>query len=63
MAHAQLRDSPGPRHKSTASMTCGTSKVGNGVSGSTSSSIALPFKKPEGDEGEGDDNPDSEDWE
>jgi hypothetical protein len=44
-------------------MTCGTPKVGNGASGPTPPPTALPFKKPEGDEGEGDENPDSKDWE
>ena len=34
---AQLRDSPGRSERSTASIACGTSKVGRGVSGSTSS--------------------------
>ena len=33
-----VRDSPGPRERSTANITCGTSKVGSGTSGSTSSS-------------------------
>jgi hypothetical protein len=44
-------------------MTCGTSNVGSGISGSTSSSTALPFKNPEIEDGEGDENPESPDWE
>ena len=50
--HAQLRDSPGARLRSTASIAGWTSNVGSGVSGSTSSSppaappVPIPSPRP-----------------